>query len=142
MANKITKNTIKSKLYPLLALISAMAAMPAVATSNPNFVIFIADDMAWDDSGVYGNPNIHTPNIDRLASEGLLFEHAWLTASSCSPSRASILTGRYPHATGAGELHLPWPDDALLMTTPLREAGYWAASVGKWHPRQGDAAVR
>jgi N-sulfoglucosamine sulfohydrolase len=124
----------------LAAMLSTTAIAPGEsAAAKPNFVIFIADDMAWDDSGAYGHPTIHTPNIDRLAREGMRFDQAWLTASSCSPSRASILTGRYPHATGAGELHLPWPDDAVLMTTPLREAGYWAASVGKWHPRQGDA---
>ncbi|MFA6173370.1 MAG: sulfatase [Kiritimatiellales bacterium] len=120
---------------------AAAQAADQTAAQKPNFVIFIADDVAWDDIGAYGNPAVQTPNIDRLAREGMRFDKAWLTCSSCSPSRASILTGRYPHSTGCGELHLPWPEDAVLMSTPLREAGYWAASVGKWHP-WGDAGFR
>ncbi|QDV24586.1 sulfatase family protein [Aureliella helgolandensis] len=100
---------------------------------RPNFVIFVADDMAWEDSGAYGHPHIRTPNLDNLADAGIRFDQAYLTCSSCSPSRCSILTGRYPHATGAGELHLPLPADAQLLTSPLGQAGYWTAAVGKWH---------
>ena len=103
------------------------------AAESPNFVIFIADDMAWDDAGAYGHPTIRTPNIDRLAAEGMRFDRAYLTCSSCSPSRCSTLTGRYPHSTNAGELHLPLPADQTLFSTPLRERGYYTASVGKWH---------
>lgn len=105
---------------------------PAVA-QPPNFVIFVADDMAWNDCGAYGNPAVRTPNIDRLAKQGMRFDRALLTCSSCSPSRCSMLTGRYPHNTGAGELHLPLPEDQVLLTTPLRKAGYWTAAIGKWH---------
>jgi N-sulfoglucosamine sulfohydrolase len=105
----------------------------ATAHAAPNFVIFVADDMNWEDCGAYGHPFIRTPNMDRLAREGMRFDRAYLTCSSCSPSRCSILTGRYPHSTGAGELHLPLPADQTLMSTPLREAGYYTASVGKWH---------
>lgn len=96
-------------------------------------MVFIADDMSWEDSGPYGNRLVHTPNLDRLAREGMRFDEAWLTISSCSPSRASILTGRYPHSSGAGHLMKPLPEDALLLTTPLRQAGYWAAAYGKFH---------
>ncbi|MEM8954137.1 MAG: sulfatase [Verrucomicrobiota bacterium] len=113
---------------------------PTIHTSgaqHPNIVLIIADDMAWDDSGVYGNPLVHTPNIDRLASEGMRFDNAILTASSCSPSRASIITGRYPHNTDAEELHWPLPADQTTFTEKLREAGYWTAAAGKWH--LGDA---
>ncbi len=67
----------------------------------PNFILIIADDMAWDDSGAYGNKKVRTPNIDRLAREGLRFNRAFVTASSCSPSRSSLITGRYPHSTDA-----------------------------------------
>lgn len=103
------------------------------SAARPNFVVFIADDMAWDDCGAYGNPSVRTPNIDRLASGGIRFTRAYLTCSSCSPSRCSILTGLYPHNTEAGELHLPLPSEKTLLTTPLRQAGYWTAAVGKWH---------
>lgn len=107
--------------------------------AGPNFVIFVADDMACEDCGAYGHPTIRTPNMDRLAAEGMRFDRAYLTCSSCSPSRCSMLTGRYPHATGAGELHLPLPADQVLFSTPLRELGYYTAAVGKWH--LGNAAI-
>lgn len=116
----------------LLVLIAMVCTVDAYGAS-PNFIIFIADDMAWDDCGAYGHPTIKTPNIDRLAKEGMRFNRAYLTCSSCSPSRCSTLTGRFPHSTNAGELHLPLPAEQTLFSTPLREAGYYTASIGKWH---------
>lgn len=105
---------------------------------SPNIILIIADDMAWDDSGIYGNPNVATPNIDKLAKGGMLFHNAYLTASSCSPSRCSIITGRYPHNTDAEELHWPLPKEQVTFVEKLRQAGYWTAAAGKWH--LGDAA--
>jgi len=99
----------------------------------PNFVVIIADDMSWDDCGAYGHPSIRTPNIDRLAEEGMRFDRAFLTISSCSPSRASIITGRYPHRTDAEELHWPLPGEQTTFTEQLRGAGYWCGAAGKWH---------
>lgn len=98
-----------------------------------NFVIMIADDLAWNDLGCYGHPSIKTPNIDRIASEGLIFNNAFLTTSSCSPSRCSILTSRYPHNTEAGELHLPLPGNQVTLSKILKENGYYTAAAGKWH---------
>jgi len=103
------------------------------ANEQPNFVIFVADDMAWNDCGAYGHPHIRTPNIDKLADEGVRFNRAYLTCSSCSPSRCSMLTGRYPHSTDAGELHLPLPAEQVMVTKALGDQGYWTAVVGKWH---------
>ena len=105
-----------------------------------NFVLIIADDMAWDDSGAYGHPTLPTPNIDRLAREGMKFNQAFVTASSCSPSRASIITGRYPHATGAEQLHWPLPRNQVTFVDWLRRSGYWTAAAGKWH--LGEATKR
>ncbi len=110
-----------------------IAVGPFATAERPNFIIFVADDMAYNDCGAYGHPSIRTPNIDALAKSGMRFDRAYLTCSSCSPSRCSMLTGRYPHSTGAGELHLPLSAEQTLLTTPLREAGYWTAAVGKWH---------
>lgn len=112
----------------------------AVAAEKPNVVVFIADDMAAEDCGAYGHPKIRTPNIDRLARDGMRFDRAFLTCSSCSPSRSSLMTGRYPHQTDAEQLHWPLPTDQVLFTRPLREAGYWTAAVGKWH--LGNAVVK
>lgn len=117
----------------VLFSLSTFCVHSACGDDRPNFVIFVADDMAWDDCGAYGNAAIRTPNIDRLAAEGMRFDRAYLTCSSCSPSRCSILTGRYPHSTGAGELHLPLPKTQTMLTKPLMDAGYWTAAVGKWH---------
>lgn len=100
---------------------------------RPNIVLFIADDMAWDDCGAYGHPSIKTPNLDALARDGLRFDRAFLTCSSCSPSRSSLITGRYPHATGAEELHWPLPADQVTFVERLGQAGYYAAAAGKWH---------
>lgn len=116
-----------------LSLLFAGIAQADDTPVRPNFVIFVADDLGWEDSGPYGNPHVRTPTMDRLAAEGLVFDQAILTTSSCSPSRASILTGRYPHNTGAPELHQPLPADQVLLATPLRQVGYYTAAVGKWH---------
>jgi arylsulfatase len=109
----------------------------ATAADRPNFVLIIADDVSFDDLGFFGNPAIKTPNLDRLAGEGLAFDRAYLTTSSCSPTRCSIITGRYPHNTGAPELHMPLPAGQFMFPQALREAGYWTALAGKNH--MGDA---
>lgn len=120
-----------------LAALGCAAAKPALSETQgrqrPNFVIIIADDVAWNDLGAYGHPHIRTPQIDKMAAEGVRFDNAFLTISSCSPSRSSIMTGRYPHATGAGELHQPLPADQIMFPALLRDAGYHTASAGKWH---------
>ena len=100
---------------------------------RPNIVLIIADDMAWDDSGAYGHPHIQTPNIDRLATNGMRFDNAFLTTSSCSPSRTSIITGLYPHNTGAEQLHWPLPSEKVTFVEKLKASGYWTAQAGKWH---------
>ena len=81
---------------PLLLLAFALDA----AAQPTNILIFIADDQGEGDLSIYGHPALRTPNIDRLGREGMRFDNAFLTISSCSPSRSSILTGRYPHSTG------------------------------------------
>jgi len=96
-------------------------------------VLIIADDISWDDLGAYGHPNIHTPHIDKMAKRGIVFNNAYLTASSCSPSRASIITGRYPHNTDAEELHWPLPSEQTTFPEKLKENGYWTVASGKWH---------
>jgi len=107
------------------------------AIGKPNFIFFIVDDVSWDDFGCYGNQGVRTPNIDRLAANGIRFTNAYLTASSCSPSRASIITGRYPHNNGkAAELHLPIADHLPWLPESLRDAGYYSAISGKHHMKR------
>ena len=112
----------------------AAVGSAALAAERPNLILFIGDDISWNDYGCYGNTAARTPNIDRLAESGLQFDRAFLTASSCSPSRASIVTGRYPHNNGkASELHLPIAGHLPWFPALLREAGYHTALVGKNH---------
>jgi len=125
--------------FCLGASVSCDRGKPAQSASTmPNIVLFIADDLGWKDLSYYGNSNITTPNIDRIAAEGMLFTNAFVTASSCSPSRASILTGQYPHSNGVtGLTHVR----KRLMLSPfhrtfpelLAKSGMETAFEGKWH---------
>jgi len=110
-----------------------LGACVALAADKPNFVFFIADDVSQQDFGCYGHPSLRTPNVDRLAASGMRFDNAYLTTSSCSPSRCSIITGRYPHNTGAPELHVQLPDSQIRFPELLREAGYYTVLSGKNH---------
>ncbi len=98
----------------------------------PNFLIFIADDAGLD-FGCYGNAVIKTPNIDQLANKGMIFEKAYLTSPQCSPSRISILTGKYPHTTRTEDLHTPLPEGEKFLTTYLIAADYYTGHNGKTH---------
>jgi N-sulfoglucosamine sulfohydrolase len=118
----------------LLSLLLATFAFTSLAADDrPNFIFIIADDQAWDDSGAYGNPKVRTPNIDRLAGQGMRFDNAFLTIASCSASRSSIITGRYPHNTDAEQLHWPLPGRHLTFVELLKHSGYYTAAAGKWH---------
>ena len=104
----------------------------------PNVLLITADDLGWKDLGCYGNRNLETPHIDRLAREGVRFTHAFCVTSSCSPSRASFITGQYPHTNGVTGLTHIHP---LRSLSPFRETlpsllariGYHTVLEGKWH---------
>ncbi|MEO1619204.1 MAG: sulfatase [Planctomycetota bacterium] len=111
--------------------------------AKPNVVFFIADDISWNDYGCYGNSAARTPAIDLLAKGGIRFDRAYLTASSCSPSRSSIITGRYPHNNGkAAELHQAIPGHLPWFPELLREANYYTALSGKNHMKSSGSTPR
>ena len=113
-------------------LISSNLSM-AAKEKRPNILIFIADDLGWEEVGAYGHPVVKTPNIDWLASQGMRFDNFYLTASSSSPSRSSIFTGMYPSCTGARNLHENMPAYINLFPDMLKEKGYYTMLVGKTH---------
>src|SRR3954464_15697627 len=79
------------------AALNATGGAPEAAARGPNVVMIVSDDQAWTDYSFMGHPHIRTPNIDRLASEGLAFRRGYVTNSLCRPSLMAILTGLYPH---------------------------------------------
>jgi len=98
-----------------------------------NVLFIISDDLANHAVACYGNKIIHTPNIDRLAEMGVLFENAYANSPMCTPSRACIMTGRYPHATGVTLLHTPLPDSTYTLAEHLKEEGFATGIFGKTH---------
>ena len=108
------------------------------SAEQPNFVFFVADDMGWGDSATYGNELIQTPNMDKLASQGVKFTQCYSACGVCSPSRSAILTGRTPYRNGVWR-HLSGIHEAHLRTNEitfpelLKEVGYETCHVGKWH---------
>lgn len=103
-------------------------------SSNPPNVLFITcDQLRYDALGCTGNPVVKTPNIDRLAGEGALFEHCFVQSPVCSPSRATLITGRYPHVHGTKYVWYDLDERETTMQGVLNGAGYETWSVGKMH---------
>jgi uncharacterized sulfatase len=119
--------------------LTACATQPALGRAKPNIVLILCDDLGYGDLGAFGNRVIATPNLDRMAREGARLTTFFASANICTPSRAGLLTGRYPIRTG-----LAWqviqPDDTrglphaeITIPEALKPSGYATALVGKWH---------
>lgn len=100
--------------------------------TSPNVLVFIADDAGMD-FGCYGNPSIKTPNIDRLAEQGIRFNKAFVTSPQSSPSRTSMMTGLFAHTIGTEDLHTPLKEGTKMMPTYFQENGYYTGSMLKTH---------
>ena len=146
--------------YPTL-IITSILLIPFVGnvtfgaedTPKPNIIFFLVDDLGWSDVGCYGSKFHETPHIDQLAKDGIRFDNAYATCHVCSPSRASILTGKYPARTNLTEwlggrpernyekLHsakklMSLPDDEITLAETLKRHGYATANYGKAHLRK------
>jgi len=135
----------------LFLLSSGAQAQPTVPESSlPNIILIVVDDLGWSDLGVLGGDEYVTPNMDALSQQGVLYTNAYASSHLCSPSRASLLTGRYTYRTGVTDLIPAIPPDnrfPLLdvvagdvlpsweITFPelIRDRGYTTAIIGKWH---------
>lgn len=124
---------------------------PADGPDQPNVVLIVVDDLGWMDVGYQGNGRYHTPNIDRLSQQGVVFTNGYAGASNCAPSRAALMTGRYSPRTGVYTVspsdrgdaktrrlvptentHFP-PDSIELLSQYLHRNGYRTGNFGKWH---------
>jgi len=130
--------SLRSSLVLLAVVLAPLVSAVAAATARPpNLVIFYADDLGWGETGAQGNPEIPTPHIDSIARNGIRFTSGYVAATYCSPSRAGLMTGRYPtrfgHEFNTVANTVGLRADQTTMATRLKALGYATAAVGKWH---------
>src|SRR3989441_10999877 len=143
----MSKVAVTSFLSIVLTVGSALAGEEKAQDARPNIVLILADDMGFSDLGCYGS-EISTPNLDKLAQNGWRFTQFYNTGRCC-PTRASLLTGLYPHQAGIGHMmedrgHDGYRGDlnrnSVTIAEALKPAGYAAYAVGKWHVTPGQGA--
>lgn len=117
--------------FPVLLLAAALAGPPVAA--RPNIVLVLADDQGWGETGYNGHPHLQTPVLDEMAATGLRFDRFYAAAPNCSPTRASILTGRHPNRSGVFAPNHTIRPEEISIAWILRNAGYRTGHFGKWH---------
>lgn len=135
------KRGLQSLLFPFLSIVFLLgwvSCRSGGTAGPPNVVLIFADDLGYGDLGSYGHPTIRTPNLDRMAAEGIRLTSFYSAASSCTPARAGLLTGRYPQRMGLGRVLGPGSGNGLApreitIARALKERGYRTAAIGKWH---------
>jgi len=141
MQNKFSANKALLWTLTLLLLTSGLATAQTPAGNHPNIVFIFTDDQRWDSLGVVQKemaerarfPWLQTPNIDRLAAEGMRFREAFVVNSICSPSRACMLSGQYSHRNGIVNNHTDLPENDAIVPKQMHKAGYLTGMFGKWH---------
>lgn len=119
---------------PLLCLLATSLTISAAESPvHPNIVLVMADDQGWGDTGYNGHPELKTPNLDDLAKSGLRFNRFYTAHFNCSPTRASIMTGRHPNRMGTFSPGAPIRAQELTVARVLQSAGYATGHFGKWH---------
>lgn len=119
--------------FLLLAICSSLGA----AAERPNILLVLSDDHSWPHLGCYGDANLSTPNLDRLAAQGMRFNRMYMTAPQCTPARASILTGRSPVAIQMTRFTAPLPREIAIFPELLRKEGYFTGLGGRYYHLDG-----
>ena len=139
---KLIKMKLKHIILVLMAIPVLQFCHPSEQSENkvdkPNFVFIFADDLGYGDLSCFDAPKIKTPNLDKIAANGIKFTSFYSVSPVCSPSRAGLMTGRYPIRMGIHHVFFPesWtglPVEEITMAEKLKEAGYATGIVGKWH---------
>jgi len=137
----ISKLSLSKIVLGCFCLISSHASIASDGNKRPNILVILTDDMGYADVGFNGSPDIRTPNLDQLAAEGVILTSAYNAHPFCGPSRAGIMTGRYPHKIGS-QFNLPTsnrsgglgvPTSEVFISKVLQDAGYHTGAIGKWH---------
>ena len=139
--NRLRRSTVLIlviRSFVVTGLVAKAAPVLESERARPNIILFVSDDHGLDALGCYGNPVIQTPNMDKLAAEGVRFTRAYCTSASCAASRSVILSGKYGHATGSyGHVHefhhFSTFENETSLPNILSEAGYHTARIGKYH---------
>src|SRR4051812_9937735 len=126
------------QIFVLAASLGLLSAVLAAAEARPNVILIVADDLGYGDLGCFGAEAIATPRLDAMAREGVRLTDFSSAAPFCSPSRASLLTGRLPARCGVPYVLFPaerdgLPSDEVTLAELLRKRGYATACIGKWH---------
>jgi arylsulfatase A-like enzyme len=120
-------------LFPVCGVLLGSLVSTSMAGDRPNVVLVMADDQGWGDTGYNGHPELKTPQLDALAAAGLRLNRFYTAHYNCSPTRASVMTGRHPHRMGTFSPGSPIRAQELTLAKVLQSAGYATGHFGKWH---------
>src|SRR5215211_3492318 len=125
-------------LMPKIAIALLLSLLCLAATRPPNIIHIVGDDVGYDDLSCYGAPKIKTPNLDKLASQGVRFTSFYAPSAICTPTRAALMTGCYAQRVGLPRVLFPNDNvglhpDEITIAELLKTRGYATACIGKWH---------
>ena len=127
--------TMRNRVITFLSIFITVliAGCAKVDLTRPNIILVMTDDQGWGQTGYYNHPVLKTPNLDQMATNGLRFERFYAGAPNCSPTRATVLTGRSNDRTAVFNHGFPLRRQEVSITQVLRQAGYATGHFGKWH---------